>query len=249
MKLEIMGLVIKEKDLNESDKVVTLLTSEKGIISAIAKRSKNFRNSLGGMIQLFSYGKFCIYDGKYGYLVNNFEIKELFSDLRYDLKALSLAQYFCQLCLALRPEQEVSAEVLRLFLNCLFYLSKKKKEILLIKGIFELKITSLCGYMPELNSCGKCGKQGNFCSFKIESGTVMCEKCSLGSSSGISISTGILTAMKHIIYSPFENLFKFSVSDKTIFMLNFITEKHVKYHVCERFSSLDFFNHLLELCD
>ena len=247
MNSELMGMVIKEKDLNESDKVVTILTSEKGIISAIAKRSKSFRNSLGGIIQLFSYGKFNLYNGKYGYLLRSMEVEESFLDLRYELKSLSLAQYFCQLCLTLRPEQNVSNEILRVLLNCLFYLSRKKKEDLLIKSIFELRSCSLCGYMPELSSCGRCGKQGNFCNFQIESGTSLCEACTIKDGVYDLISPAVLASMRHIVHSPLDNLFKFSVPKEVVFALNFITERYVKYHVCEKFSSLEFFNHLLEL--
>ena len=78
MKLDVTGIIVKEKDLSDSDKVITLLTREKGVITAIAKRSKTIRNRLGGMVQLFAYGTFTLFSARNGYLLDGCEIKEVF---------------------------------------------------------------------------------------------------------------------------------------------------------------------------
>lgn len=242
MKSEVTGIIIREKDLSDSDKVISILTCEKGIVSVIAKRSKTIKNRLGGMIQLFAYGTFTLFSAKNGYLLDGFQTKELFLPLRSDLEALSLGQYFCQLSLVLRPEREVSGEFLRVFLNCLFYLAKGKMEANLIKSIFEFRACSLCGYMPRLVSCDKCGKyDDDLMFFEFEIGKIFCKECASKASVALEITPSVLTSLRHIVYSPIEKLFSFSVSSETAETLAVATEKYVTAHVAGNFKSLEFY--------
>ena len=248
MKMEVNGIIVQETDLSNSDKLVKILTSEEGLISAIAKNSKTIKNRLGGMVQLFSYGTFTLYSGKYGYIVNDLEIKELFLGLRDNLEILSLAQYFCQLCIALRPESNVSEEVLRVILNCLHYLCKKTISVSVIKSIFELRMCALCGYMPQLVSCSECHTyESESMFFIIESGKLFCKTCLKNNNAAdiVAISNSLLCALRHIVYSSIDKLFKFSISEETAEYLNCITEKYVKTHVYGNFKSLDFYKSLI----
>jgi len=249
MQVEMTGIIISETDLSESDKLIKILTCEKGIISAIARRSKVYRNRQGGMLQLFAYCKFTLYLGKKGYIVNNSEIKELFFELRSNLKSLSLAQYFCQLCIALKPDEEASEEFLRIFLNSLFYLSKQKMSVALIKSIFEIRACSLCGYMPCLESCAKCGTyEGDSMYFLVESGKLFCGGCISKEKAKISflLSSPLLYCLRYILYSPIAKLFKFSVSASMAERLSFLTEKYVMLHVSDSFKSLEFYKSIPE---
>lgn len=245
MKLDVTGIIVKEKDLSDSDKVITLLTREKGVITAIAKRSKTIRNRLGGMVQLFAYGTFTLFSARNGYLLDGCEIKEVFFELRNDLEALSLAQYFCELSLALRPEVEVSGELLRVLLNSIFYLSKNKMNQLVVKSIFELRACSLCGYMPGLVSCDKCGSyEAENMRFLIEKGKIFCYSCSRESDFGVDISPSMLAVLRHIVYCPVEKLFSFSISDETAEKLEKITDKYVAVHTEGSFRPLEFYKKL-----
>lgn len=251
MKEELNGIIVQEIDLSDSDKLVKILTCEKGLISVIARNSKTFKNRLGGMIQPFAYGGFTLYPGKNGYILNNLEIRELFLDLRKDLKSLSLAQYFCQLCTSLRPENPVSEEVLRVLLNCLFYLSNGEIGELVIKSIFEMRICSLCGYMPSLVSCENCHVyEHNEMCFIIEKGKLFCGDCiSRDNNHGdcVFLANSLLSSLRHIVYSPINKLFKFSISEETSKQLASITEKYVRSHVYGGFKSLEFYKSLLSI--
>lgn len=247
MNLKVTGIIIKESDLNESDKSIGILTAEQGIVYVIAKKSKLLKNRLGAMLQLFSYGEFMVFHSRNAYLLNSCKIKEFFLPLRNNLEILSLAQYFCQLCISLKPESYVSEEFLRVFLNCIFFLINNKIDIKMIKSIYELRSCSLCGYMPELTSCSKCGiyKDENM-KFSIESGRLFCEKCS---KEGELISNSLLLALRHIIYSPVDKLFSFSLSENILDKLSFITEKYVSYHVSGDYKSLEFYKKLISYKD
>ena len=246
MKISIKGVVVKEVNYGESDKILTVLTAEDGIISVIAKRCRNLKNKNGASPQLLSYCSFLLYESKRGYVMNDCEVLEVFWGVINDLKSLSLAQYFCELSLVLSPESPNSADFLKIFLNCIFYLSNKSKNMLFIKSIFEMRSMSLCGYIPNLVSCNKCKKYNPpKMKFYINRGIIVCGNCSkdylIG---GHDIAPGVLLALRHIIYSPNEKLFSFKISDESLKMLSLISEKYVVYHLGTEFKSLNFYKSL-----
>lgn len=246
MKISIKGVVVKEVNYGESDKILTVLTAEDGIISVIAKRCRNLKNKNGASPQLLSYCSFLLYESKRGYVMNDCEVLEVFWGVINDLKSLSLAQYFCELSLVLSPESPNSADFLKIFLNCIFYLSNKSKNMLFIKSIFEMRSMSLCGYIPNLVSCNKCKKYNPpKMKFYINRGIIVCGNCSKDYLIvGHDIAPGVLLALRHIIYSPNEKLFSFKISDESLKMLSLISEKYVVYHLGYEFKSLNFYKSL-----
>ncbi len=250
MKIYLNGLIIRETDLGENSKVIKILTAEKGIISAIVKQSSNLKNKNTAIVQLFTYCGFSLYIGKKGYTVDESEILELFWGIREDLNRLALAQYFCELCLALAPEENNAGDFLRLFLNSLFYLSRKKKNINFLKAVFEMRACSVCGYMPNLIGCHKCKiYDSSAMKFIIEKGNLICEKCisSEELTKGYILTPGLLAALRHIIYSPVEKLFSFNISEETESALSDICEKYIYAHLRADFKSLKFYKSIPQI--
>ena len=250
MKVEVNGLIIREMDIGESGKVITILTAEKGIITAIVKNFRSIKNKNTAVAQMFAYCRFTLYVGKKGYILDEAEVHELFFGLRSDLEALSLAGYFCELCLGLSPEIQNATDFLKLFLNSLAYLINKKREPLLIKSIFEIRGCSISGYMPNLVCCDKCKTyDSDEMHFLINQGILKCSKCvnEDDHQDKILLKKGILAALRYIVYSPTEKLFSFSISNDSIFELSVISERYVLSHINNKFKSLDFYKKIINL--
>ena len=104
MQINTDGLVIMERTVGESDRLVTLLTREEGIIRAFSPLAKTLKSKQGSATQLLCYSRFSIYRGRDKYIINDAQPLEVFFDLRSDIETLSLAQYFCELVSVLAPE-------------------------------------------------------------------------------------------------------------------------------------------------
>lgn len=244
MKIYVNGVIIRETDLGENSKVVKILTAEKGIISAIAKQRSNLKSKNTAIVQLFAYCGFSLYVGKKGYIIDESEVLELFWGIREDLESLALAQYFCELCLFLSPEEHNSPDFLRLFLNSLYYLSRKKKEKQFLKAVYELRASSVCGYMPNLVGCHTCKVyKSSGMKFMIEKGNLICENCASAEESikGYSLTLGLIDALRHIVYSPIKKIFSFDISEGTKVALFEVCEKYIYAHVGINFKSLNFY--------
>lgn len=243
MHLNTEGLVIMEKSTGESDRIVTLLTKDYGIIRAFVRGAKTVKNRNHSGTQIFAYSKFSIYRGRDAYIIDEAQPLEVFYKLRENLEYISLAQYFCELSIELVPEETPSEEALSVMLNALYLLSNGKRPQPFIKAVTELRLMSISGYMPNLLACDGCGKYtDDTMYFDSANGTIHCFDCT---ASGIPLTVGVLTAMRHICLSDPKKIFSFSLSDEGLRYLSSVTEEYISRHIDKRFKTLAFYKSIL----
>lgn len=244
MLLNTRGLVIREQTVKENDRIITVLTADHGIIRSCVYGAKKLQSRLEASTQLFSYAEFSFSKKGEYYTVDHAVTKEIFFELRNNIENIAIAQYFAQLEEELATAGEDGEEYLRLMLNSLHMLSSKSRPINQIKAIFEMRIITLAGYMPDITMCENCGKyEDDIFYFDIEKGTIKCPGCS--DKKGIEITGGMLHAMRHICYSDFEKIFSFSLSDEGLERLSKLTEAYLQNKVGRKFKTLEFYYSLV----
>ncbi len=238
-------LIIREKSMGESDKLLTVLSRELGVISVYASGAKNIKSKKGTATSLLSYSSLTIKKKGDFFRVTEASPIEVFFKTGEDIEALALAQYFCELSLYHAPSDESSEQVLRLLLNSLYFLSERKKNIFLIKAIVELRLLSLIGYMPNLVACKKCLKYENdLMYFDVSEGCLYCTNCTTFQKNYAMINRSLIMAMRHIVFSEFEKLFSFNLTEEASKALSQISEKYLINKTENNFKTLQFFNSL-----
>ncbi len=233
------ALVLKVTDTGESDRLVTLLTSEYGVLRAFANRAKKINSKTVSATQSLCYGDFSIYTGRDAYIIDDATAKEVFFGLREDIKKLALAQYFCSLAAELAPESEPAREFLRVILNSLHLLETGRRTPEFLKAVTELKIMAISGFMPDLTVCPHCsGELSGEMYFNISDGAVFCKNSGRG---GERINSTVLAAMRHICSNPVERIYSFSMpaADEAVF--GRICEKFLSAQTGRSFKTLDFY--------
>ncbi len=240
------GLVIGERNMGESDRLVTVLTREEGIVRGFARQASRYKSRRFAGTQLLCYSRFQIFKGRDTYIIDEAQPVELFFDLRLDILRLSLAQYFCQLAASVAPQQAPAGDFLRLFLNALHYLSKGTRPLPLLKAAVEMRALSLAGYMPDLVGCRQCGcYEAPGMRFYPVRGELYCQECCQGKEAGsFLLSPGVLMALRHTVYADFEKLFQFTLSAPGQQTLQKITEAYVLATLDRGFRTLDFYHQL-----
>ena len=240
------GLVIKEMNVGESDRLVTLFTRENGIIRAFASGAKNIKSKKGAATSLLTYSSFTILKKKDSYRIYEATPIAMFFSLGCDIETISLAQYFCELAYNFGEDNSPNEELLRLILNSLNFITKNSKNPILIKAITELRIASICGYSPNLVACENCGCfEADVMYFNLENGSLCCDECS-EEKRGMPINRTLLSAMRHIVYSDFGKLYSFEIPDDSAELLSKITEKYITVQTDYKFHTLEFFNSIKE---
>lgn len=239
MKLQTDALVLKTTDTGESDRLVTLLTRDYGVIRAFANRAKKFNSRLHGATQSLCYGEFQIRSGRDSYMIDDATAKEMFLGLREEILSLSLAQYFCALAGLLAPAEEPAEAFLRVLLNSLHLLEKARRSPDFLKAVTELRCMTQAGYMPELTACPHCGTLPDGpLFFSPKSGCVCCAESGRG---GLRITPGVLAAMRHVCYQPIDRIYAFTLPAQEEALLARVSERFVLEQTGARISALDFY--------
>ncbi len=236
------GLIIKEQKVKESDRLITILTKDKGIIRAFAPRAMSIRSKNVSATQLLAYSRLTIFEGRDTYKINEAASHDIFMDLRRDVSALFLAGYLCELVYTLSPMEEDSQEYLNLILRALYLMSKKTLPLSQIKSVCELRLCTFSGYMPNLECCGGCGGSSENMFFDATGGGLLCSNCNKYGS--IPLSSGVLSAMRYIISAESGKEFSFKLSDAGLSTLGEICEKFTLSQTERGYKSLDMYKNM-----
>ena len=243
MQITTKGLVIREQTVGESDRLVTLLTEDFGLVKAFARRAKALKSQNLSATSLFAYGDFTLYQGKDAYVIDHASPIEVFFDLRGDIEKLALAQYFAQLTYFLGAEEQPSHDMLRLMLNALHLLCKGKRDVKLLKAAVEMRMLCLGGYMPHVLACFRCGTyESDIMYFDVEEGCIYCENCFRNQAMTAPLS--VISAIRFICLSDIGRVFSFKLSEENTEVLAAICEKYLLSRVDAKLTTLDFYKSL-----
>ena len=245
MTLKTDGLILREYKVGEADRFVTVLSRDNGLVRAAARGAKSIKSRKGAATSLLSYSRLTLTETKSGFAVSEAEPLRVFFDLKSDVTAVTLAQYFCELCGVLAPWDEPAEDTLRLMLNALHLLAEGKKDPRLIKAVVEWRLLAAAGYMPDLSACRRCGGSDDL-SLSLRDGTLICRDCLVGLD-GYPLSDTMLSALRFIPAAPLEKAFSFAVPEKELAALNDVCERFLLYRLNRGFHTLDFYHNLCEL--
>lgn len=245
MNLVTDGLVIKEMNIGEADRLITILTKDDGIIKAYASGVKSIKSKRGGATTLLSYSNFSLTKKGEAYRISEATPIKLFFTANSDVETLAVSQYFCELCSVFEPDEKYGEEFLRLILNSLYFLTEKKRDPFVIKAITELRIAAVSGYCPNLVACDNCGVfEDDVMFFNCQNGAVFCRNCNKDQSN-IPLNKTVLSAIRHIVYSPFDKLYSFTVPENDGKYLSDLTEKYIVYQTEHKFKTLEFLHSII----
>lgn len=241
------ALVIKEMNVGESDRLVTLFTRDYGLIKAFAPGAKSIKSKKGAATSLLAFSSFTLAKRRDTYSISEAVPIRLFFGAGTDISVLALSQYFCELSGVFVASGEPDGELLRLMLNSLHFLTKGTRYPPLIKAVTELRTAVLAGYMPDLIACAGCGKfEDDIMYFDAGNGSLFCGGCKPQGEKLIWLDRTLLSAMRHIVYSEFKNLYSFTVPEESARRLADITGEYIMVQTEHRFSTLDFYNSIKE---
>lgn len=243
--IKLKGLVLREAYSGESDKIITVLTKERGKKTIVAKGARRPRSPFLGGTQQFCYSEFIVYDNKNIANLNQVEIIETFHKIRDNLLKLSYATYFMELLENSTMEEIVAEELLILTLKTFQMLNKDLYNPKFISRIYEIRLMEIIGYMPETTQCVNCGKELNTnIYFSSNGGGVLCNDCKKTDNRAVKISVGTLYSIQYILSSDLSKLFNFSVSELVLDELTTITKDYIFVHIEHKFKVLKFLEQL-----
>ena len=190
------AIVLRTYPLREADLLVTLFTRTEGKVRGVARAAKKSKRRFGGALEPLTYVR-AFYDVREGQDLARLEACEvldspLAAEVSYP-RAVALG-HIAELLDELLPDRESNDAIFRLTLSVLRVLTGP--EIWMPVTYFDLWLTRLVGFLPELTECIVCGRtlNGNRAWFHALADGLMCADDKRLASSEISSDSRSLAA-------------------------------------------------------
>lgn len=234
----VTGMVLAVMPIGEYDKRITLLTRERGKITAFARGARRPTSQLLAATSPFSFGEFELFEGRSSYTVTKAVIQNYFRELTenfdvtyYGFYFLEFADYYCQ-------ENNDEREMLKLLYQSLRALISTAYDNRLVRSVFELKALALNGEAPNVFSCLKCGGKEQLVYFSVKRGGAFCGRCRNEVPDAIQIDESTMYTMQYVISAGIEKLYRFTVSEKVLEELQRLMKGYLHVYVGHPFKSL-----------
>ena len=247
MHLTTQGLVLREVQYKESDKILTVLTAEGGKRTVKAQGCRRKGSALAAPSQLLVWSDMVLVEYRDRYSLKEASTAEEFRGLRGDLNKLALGSYFAEVTEAVAQEGIPQPELLSLLLNSLYALDKWNKPLPLVKAAFELRLLCEAGYEPMAEECVVCGEaHPDHPRLNLSEGVLHCARCRLEAGEGISmpLTPAALDALRYVISAPPQKFLSFQLDEDGIKKLGDLTEAYLMTQLERGFRTLDFYKQM-----
>ncbi|MCL2487578.1 MAG: DNA repair protein RecO [Oscillospiraceae bacterium] len=254
------GLIIREYNhIGESDRFVTVLTRDRGVIRASARGARKVKSRSAAATRLFSHSRLSLVsnpsrtgNGRQHFIIEDAQPLHTFFELHSDIEKLALAQYFCELAAAAAPKDadphaaQESEQALRLMLNGLHFLSTGLRNRYLVKAAVELRLLSAAGYMPQLERCARCVTNSGGMALLPVQGELVCSRCRRQEEYELpELPPETLQWMRRVVYGNFEQIFKYILPDERCGTAADAAERYCLAQLGRGFHTLEFFKSML----
>src|SRR6266566_5651515 len=155
------AIVLRSYPLREADLLVSLFTRAEGKVRGVARSAKKSKRRFGGALEPLTYVR-AFYDVRERQELARLDSCEVLespmsSEVSYP-RAVALG-HIAELLDELLPDHEANDAIFRLTLSVLHVLTGP--EVWMPVTYFELWLTRLVGFLPELTECAVCGRNLN----------------------------------------------------------------------------------------
>lgn len=223
--IKVKGIIIKEVNYQDNDKIITILTDELGKVSCMAKGSRKINSPILANSQYLVYSEFVLFKGSKFYYVNSADIINTFYKLRTDFDKLQTVFELTKLLFNVTDENQDTKNILKLFLNTIYIIDTMDIKVEFIIAIFKIKLLSLLGFAPRMDKCS-CKEsffdelnKNEFIYYDCTNNVFLCENCAKKENNRkfLKINNYTYIAIKYVMNAEIKKIFNFKLKDSNEF--------------------------------
>lgn len=183
------AVVLRTVDYGESDRVVTLLSRERGKVSAFARGARASRRRFGGALEPFTLLAAEVRSRSGSELLGLDTVSVLrgYGGIRGDLARIACAAYAAEVARELVRDHEPHDDLFDLLVEYLELVDGAPARPAALRA-FELGALGAAGLAPRLDACARCGgaldPSARSVRFDPGHGGVLCTACSVAAPAG-----------------------------------------------------------------
>ncbi len=174
------GIVLRYVHYKENDRILSVLTRERGLISLNARGCMRIKSRLAHVCDVMCMAEFVVYKRSSIDYISNASLTDSFYPIREDYNAFVAAMKVLELTEAAAPLNEPWEELFLLCCHTLTFIAYSQANSEDLELCFLAKLLKISGYEPTLTQCVKCGKdlrQQKEIRFSEAAGGSVCERC------------------------------------------------------------------------
>lgn len=193
------AVVLRRIDFGEADRVLVILTRERGKLPVVAKGIRRITSRMAGHLELFTHVEIQLAKGANLDVVTQADTRNAFRRLREDLDRAATAYLVVELVDALTEEGIEQPELFELVLTT-FRALETTDDTRLVAAHYQLRMLDVAGFRPVLMRCVVCGAdlQPGRNYFSPFLGGALCPRCGPSEPSARPIDTDVLKVLRNL---------------------------------------------------
>lgn len=236
---KVTGIVLNSSPIGETDRRISLLTLERGRISAFLKGAKKSKGSLLSSVEPFSFGEFYVYGTK-SYSIYRAQIKNHFKEIKADIDSITYGSYFLEVAEYYSRENADERDRLALLYVALSALTRHEFENEFVKLVYELKTIAINGEYPNVFECVRCGSKENLGFFSVANRGCVCGNCRGAEEGLLSLDKSSLYTLDFVFRTMPKKLFSFRLSAEVFTQLEELMRLYKNRYFQHKFKTEEF---------
>jgi len=170
------GIVLRSYSFGEADKIVVLISPNRGKLRTVAKGVRKTKSRFGGRLETFCHVDLVLYEGRNLDTITQAAMIEAFPTIRGDLDRVVTAGTMIEIADIVAQEDEPARRLFLLLQRGLRALDGESPHPDLLTA-YLLKAAAVIGVAPALEHCAGCGSKGALTRFSFAAGGALCERC------------------------------------------------------------------------
>ena len=193
------GIVLRVTDYRESDRILNVLSRERGLITVTARGSRKPKSKLSAFSTQFTFGEMEVNERAGKLQLSSAAVLESFYPRRESYEQLLSATRITNASEHIAARDIANDDLFVLLYHSLSIIAYGENDPKDIELAFFAKLMKLCGYAPSLTYCLKCGRDlrgEKEVRFSNSLGGSVCERCG---SAYVTVSTLTLEALRRMM--------------------------------------------------
>ncbi|MCH5278772.1 MAG: DNA repair protein RecO [Christensenellaceae bacterium] len=225
----ISGIVLKYTNYRDNDRILSLLTRDRGLVSVTARACRKQNSALAAVCEPCCYGEFVVYGRGTVLYVSNATLLESFYPIREDYDKFASAMQIAHMTQMLAYNRLSIEDLFTLCYHALTFIAYGEQNPIDIELCFAVKLLKLAGYEPTLTNCVSCGKdlrRKTDIYFSKAQGGAMCDYCGAGCRSVSALS---LEAIRRMLLLPLPDMGKVRLPERVRNELDTVIYDYAEY--------------------
>ena len=244
----IEAIIMHRSDVGEADRLLTVLSRERGKLRLNAKGARKVGSRKSGHVELFVRSKMLIAKGHGDIdIVSQVETIDAYRRLREDLTRSTYAHYAVELIDAFAEEGSEQPELFDLLADGLKWITETD-NLPLTARYFEMKLLTLAGFQPQVFYCAGRGEtlqeiaSDEFYGWSPAAGGVLCPQHAQDRSDSSRLSLGALKVLRHALRTDYTSFTTSQLRETVLSEVEQVMLRYIQFVLERKVKSVEFLN-------